>query len=318
MEANERNSLRRHYGRLGFALLAYYLVASAAQFAVHYGTLAWAPAVADTGWYLPALAFIPMYCIGFPVFLLLLPKAPPRELLPEKSGLPVKEFFLLLLMCFGVLYPCNLLGRGLDWAVRSLLHSSGEASALEALAGGSETWAFVLAAVVLGPVMEELTFRKLLMDRMRTIDKPSALVYSALAFGLFHANLIQFFYAFGVGLLFGAVYLRTGKVRYTVALHMLVNFFGSAASLFLLEHLDLSDPFRSLLPALGLILYGLAVAAAAVAGIVMLIRHRRMLRVGDGEDRLSAGSRFSLVFARPGWILYVLCILVMAAMNYLL
>lgn len=318
MEANERYSLRRHYGRLGFALLAYYLVAAAAQFAVHYGILAWAPAIADTGWYLPALAFLPMYCIAFPGFLLLLPKAPPRELLPEKSGLPVKGFFLLLLMCFGILYPCNLLGRGLDWVVRSLLHRAGEATALDALAGGSETWAFVLAAVILGPIMEELTFRKLLIDRMRTIDKPSALLYSALAFGLFHANLVQFFYAFGVGLLFGAVYLRTGKVRYTIGLHMLVNFFGSAASLFLLEHVDLSDPFRSLLPALGLIVYGLAIAAAAIAGIVMLVKHRRMLHVGDGEDRLGPGSRFSLVFARPGWVLYVLCILVMTAVNYLL
>ncbi len=319
MDPRYRSGLRRHYGRIAFALLAYYLITAAAQFAAQYSVLAWAPDWAESGWFLPALALVPMYCIGFPVFLLLLPKAPPRELLPERRSLPAREFFVVLLMCFGVLYPGNLLGQGLDWLIRRLLGRSGGLNALENLAGNSSTWAYVLAVVVLAPILEELTFRRLLLDRMRTVDKPSALVFSALAFALFHSNLIQFFYAFGVGLIFGCIYIRTGRVRYSMILHVLVNFFGSLAAFFLPEGgAELTKPLENLVLFLCLGVYALLLLAACVAGIVMFFRRRRSLRVADGADLLSPGSRFALVFCRPAWLLYCLAVLTVMAVNYLL
>ena len=322
MTPEYRLTLRKHYGRLSLALLVYYVVTAAAQFAAQYAALAWAPAWTESGWFAPALAFVPMYCIGFPVFLWLLPKAPPRELLPEKQRVPGRELFPILLMCLGVLYPGNLLGQGADWLLRKLFHTAGGGNSLEALANSSSTWAFFLVAVVLAPVMEELTFRKLLLDRMRTIDKPSALFFTALVFGLFHSNIVQFFYAFGVGIIFGCIYLRTGRIGYSMALHVVINFFGSAATLFLMGDLDLTnlDPavlMEHLLPLLGLGAYAMVLIAGSIAGIVLLIRHRRSLRVADGEDRLAAGSRFTLVFCRPGWLLYCLAALAMIVFSYL-
>ena len=59
----------------------------------------------------------------------------------------------------------------------------------------------LLGACILGPVCEELLFRGLLAGRLaRYGQKPAALV-SALLFGLYHANVSQFFYAFALGLL---------------------------------------------------------------------------------------------------------------------
>ena len=316
-----RLTLRRHYGRLSMALLAYYIVTAAAQFAVQYAVLAWAPGWASAGWFAPALAFVPMYGIGFPVFLWLLPKAPPRELLPPKLSIPGRELLPLLLMCLGVLYPGNLLGQGVDWLLRRLAPAGG-GNSLEVMLSQSDRWAFFLVAVVLAPVMEELTFRKLLLDRMRTIDKPSALFFTALAFGLFHSNVVQFFYAFAVGLIFGCIYMRTGRIVYSMGLHVLINFFGSAAALFLLGDLDLTnlDPaalMEHLLPLLGLGVYAMVLIAGSIAGIVLLIRHRRSLRVADGGDMLQPGGRFTVVFCRPGWILYCLAVLTMMVISYL-
>ena len=315
-------TLRRHYGRLGLALLAYYVVTAAAQFACQYAVLAWAPQWAESGWFTPALAFLPMYCIGFPIFLWMLPKAPPKELLPEKRTIPGRELLPILLMCLGVLYPGNLLGQGLDWAARRLFRSASGGSALDVLISDSSTWAILLVAVVLAPVMEELTFRKLLLDRMRTIDKPSALFFTALAFGLFHSNVVQFFYAFGVGIIFGCIYLRTGRILYSMVLHVLINFLGSAAALFLMGDLDLTnlDPaalMEHLLPLLGLGIYVMVLMAGCIAGIVLLIRHRRSLRVADEGDQLRPGSRFAMVFCRPGWLLYCLAVLGMILFSYL-
>ncbi len=315
-------TLRRHYGRLGLALMAYYIVTAAAQFAAQYAALAWVPQWAEAGWFLPALSFLPMYCIGFPIFLWLLPKAPPRELMPEKRAIPGRELLPILLMCLGVLYPGNLLGQGVDWLLRRAFRSASGGNPLDVLIGDSSTWAIFVLAVVLAPIMEELTFRKLLLDRMRTIDKPSALVFTALAFGLFHSNVVQFFYAFGVGIIFGCIYLRTGRILYSMVLHVVVNFLGSAAALFLMGNLDLTnlDPaalMEHLLPLLGLGVYALVLIAGSIAGIVLLIRHRRSLRVADGSDSLQPGSRFSLVFCRPGWLLYCLAALVMIVVSYL-
>ena len=64
----------------------------------------------------------------------------------------------------------------------------------------------LLGACILGPVCEELLFRGLLAGRLaRYGQKPAALV-SALLFGLYHANVSQFFYAFALGLLLAYAY----------------------------------------------------------------------------------------------------------------
>ena len=314
MVSDYRRSLRKHYSRLGLALFLYMLVTVAAEYLMQALVLRFCPAFQDSGWYLVALSFVPMYLVGFPVFLTALPPAAPKELLPPKQKLPAKLFFPLLLMCFGFLYPGNLIGQAMNEGLSFFLHSTG-GSALEVLAEGSDLLPYGLVAVVLGPIMEEITFRRLLLDRMRTIDKPAAVFFSALAFGLFHGNVVQFFYAFGVGLLFGVIYLRTGRLQYSIVLHMLVNFFGSMVTMLLLPKIDLLHPLDALAPLLALGGYAMLLMTAAIAGVVLLIRHRKQLYVGDGYDRLP-GMRFSTVFCTWGFGLYLLASLAVCAMAY--
>lgn len=315
MVPDYRRSLKRHYSRLGLALFLYMLATVAAEYAMQFLVASFWPAFPDSGWYLVTLSFIPMYLIGFPVFLTALPPAAPKELRPPKQKLPGKLFFPLLLMCFGFLYPGNLIGQGLNEGLSFLLSSSG-GNSLEVLTSGSDLLPYSIVAVVLGPLMEEITFRKLLLDRMRTIDKPAAVFFSALAFGLFHGNVVQFFYAFGVGLLFGVIYIRTGKLWYSVALHMLVNFFGSVVTMFLLPRIDMLHPLDALAPLLALAGYAMLLMTAAIAGVVLLIKHRKKLYVGDEYDRLK-GIRFSTVFCNGGFLLYLLVSLAVFAMAYL-
>lgn len=316
MNADHRRSLRRHWSRLGLALFLYMAVTVAAEYGMQLLVVRFWPEFQDSGWYLVTLSFVPMYLIGFPVFLWVLPPAAPKELRPPKQKLPGKYLFALLLMCFGFLYPGNLIGQGLNEGLNLLLHSGGSGNALEVLAGESDLLPYSIVAVVLGPLMEEITFRKLLMDRMRTIDKPAAVFFSALAFGLFHGNVVQFFYAFGVGLLFGVIYVRTGKLWYSVVLHMAVNFLGSVVTMLLLPKIDMLHPLDALLPLLALAGYAMLLMTAAVAGVVLLIKHRKKLYVGDGYDRLK-GARFSTAFCTGGFLLYLLSSLAVCAMAYI-
>ena len=96
-------------------------------------------------------------------------------------------------------------------------------------------WAVILSAVILAPIMEELIFRKLVLDRLAGYGPAVAMSVSALVFGLAHGNFYQFFYAFLLGLIFAYIYLRTGKVRYSMMLHMMVNFCGSVIPILIMR-----------------------------------------------------------------------------------
>ncbi len=77
--------------------------------------------------------------------------------------------------------------------------------------------------VLLAPILEEIIFRKILIDRTVT-DKPVIAVFvSALLFGLIHCNIYQFFYATFIGFVLGIVYVKSGKLSYTIFLHSSFN-----------------------------------------------------------------------------------------------
>ena len=319
METPVSPVLRRHYSRIALACFVFMAAAVLSQSLAGMLLGLLAPALLGRGWFVIALSFVCMYLVGFPLFLLLLPAAPAQ--LPEKRDLGGPgELFVCLLMCMGILYPCNLLGQGITRLLGGLLGGTG-ANPLDQVLERMELWAVTLFVVLLAPIMEELIFRKLLLDRMRTIDKPTAVLFSAMAFGLFHGNLSQFFYAFGAGLLFGSIYVRTGRLRYTVVLHVLVNAVGSLVPMALLG--DGEPPSLEELLAggeeampelvgrmssfLGLGLFGLLIFCGTVAGIVLLIRRFPRLRQRTPEDRLpEPGTAFRTIFLSGGFAAFLL------------
>ena len=122
------------------------------------------------------------------------------------------------------------------------------------------------------------------------------MLVSALIFGLFHGNLSQFFYAVGLGLVFGYVYLRTRQLRWSILLHMIVNFLGSVLAPALV-----AAPNGTFT-----ILYGIALLAASIAGLVLLIWNAQRLRFDPAPEELPQGSRFSTAFLNAGMIIFVL------------
>lgn len=84
---------------------------------------------------------------------------------------------------------------------------------------------FVLAVVFVAPLAEECLFRGVLLPWLASWMKPwPAIVVSAVVFGVGHLRygvgfLLPLFY----GVVFAWLRLRTGKLRSSVALHMLIN-----------------------------------------------------------------------------------------------
>lgn len=84
------------------------------------------------------------------------------------------------------------------------------------------------AIAILGPVLEEIVFRRVIVDELWTRwGKPwLAILFSAFLFGLVHFNPAQSMFAFMIGILFGWVYVRTGSMMPGLVAHMINNTLG--------------------------------------------------------------------------------------------
>lgn len=122
----------------------------------------------------------------------------------------------------------------------------------------------VLLMCVVGPVTEELVFRRgILLGLLKNGIRPTwALALSALLFALVHGNLAQGVVALIVGLFLGQAFLHTGNLRLSVPLHIANNTLAVALMFFpsleaLLEAIPaaVSAPVGVLVAALGSALF---------------------------------------------------------------
>lgn len=279
-----------------------------------------APEAGVGSWQFWAASFIPMYCVAVPACIAMMRRVPSRA--PETHRLGCGRFWVCLLMCIGIMYTGNLIGVCLMNLVGALRGAPVDSS-LDLMLENSSLFMNFLVTVLLAPAIEELLFRKLLIDRTRQFGEGLAVVLSGVLFGLFHGNFYQFFYACGLGFLLAYLYVRTGRLRYPVALHMIINFMGAVIAPLVLrvtERLDLEDPAAVLqvLPQmLWVSLYGFAILGSAVAGVVLVIVNIKKFRVGAGECPLPRGHRFGTVFGNVGMILFLVSIVCMFVFNFI-
>ena len=82
----------------------------------------------------------------------------------------------------------------------------------------------IVSAVIAAPILEELFFRGMIYKRLRVmINVKAAVVISALFFGAFHGNLVQFVYAFIIGLMLAYVYEKFKTIWAPVIFHIGAN-----------------------------------------------------------------------------------------------
>ncbi len=262
-------------------------------------------------WLMWVLLFVPIYVVGFPVGLKVIKHMPVDQ--KEQVRLRPGEFFAILLMCFPVMYVGNVVGNVLS----ALLSGGAAENGLVTLATDSSLLK-VLVMVVLAPLMEEYVFRKQLMDRCVRYGEKTAVVFSAITFGLFHMNLFQFFYAFGLGLIFAYVYLKTRRLRYSVAMHMVVNFMGSVAGPWVVSQLDFEAlanlstqtldeaTLMAILPGLLLYLgYTFLQLILVIVGLILILLRRKDVQFAPAAEELPREERTRVVYGNAGVVVFV-------------
>ncbi len=309
---------RRRFSRLGMGMFAVLAVTSALQVALSLGVGALWPDDDWPEWALWLSTFAPMYLMGVPIGLFIMRKVPAVP--PEVKKITVRRAGAVVLISIFLMYAGNILGTGILALLQSLFGTAAENPVASYVMEGS-LWARILVMVVLAPIIEEYLCRKTLIDRMRPYGEKLAVVASALIFGLFHGNLSQFFYAFFLGLLFGCVYEKTGRLRWTACLHMFINFMGGVAAPAVLKYagadmLDGSGVDALLSPgAIVLVTYVLTMFALALGGLVALIAVSRQVRFGPAALELPRGTRFRTAAWNPGMVLFFLGCLALTALS---
>ena len=269
-------------------------------------------------WLELTLANGPLYVIAMPIAWLILRKLP---VLPTKRfSLGARRFWSLLIMCIPIMYAGSLIGNLLSAAL-----SKGESvNQIAELVNNSDPLTSIVFMVIVAPIFEEWMFRKQVIDHIRQYGEKPAILLSALTFGLFHLNLFQFFYAFGLGLVFGYVYVRTSRLRYSVAMHMIVNLNGAVIAPWIfstineqtLKALESDSPEQVEMAlqqgAGGLILYGvyaLIMAVLIIVGVILLIQRRKSIEFYVTPEELPRGLHTRTALLNPGVMVFmVVCV----------
>ena len=273
---------------------------------------------------------VPLYLSAMPIAVMLMGKSTVIE--TRKFDMKPGLFFKLLLMCLPMMWAGSVFGSML-----SMVLSNGEATDRVAdLAMQTNIWNVVFLVIV-GPIFEEWLFRKQLIDHTRKYGEKTAILLSGLAFGLFHMNLFQFFYAFLLGLMFGYVYTRTSKLRYSTAMHMIINFNGGVLAPWVLTRVDL-DQLEKVSEAAEngnaaameqwasqnveglaiMLVYFVLYGAVILAGFVLLIRNFKKFEFYTAPEELPRGTRAKTVCGNVGMIMFIMVTCMLTAVNLLM
>lgn len=175
---------------------------------------------------------ISIYCIGFPLIWLITRNIPGRKL--EKQSLSFKMFMLYLLMTFGCEYIGNMVGLPLH-LVCSLPSGMGGMTGLFQIMFNVNPIVTFIVTSICAPIFEELICRKIVVDKLSAENEYVAIVTSGLIFAILHGNFQQGAFTFLVGCLWAYIYLRTGRIIYTMCLHSIMNTATSAVTVPLLR-----------------------------------------------------------------------------------
>lgn len=169
-----------------------------------------------------------MYVICFPIYCVTMRKFPKAE--REKSTISLGEYISLSAICLTLVQ----LGAIVSMFAKEYLSSAFvlpyDIKMTSSLLQAGEVIPTVVFTIILAPIFEEFIFRKLLIDRLSVYGDRLAVIVSSVAFGLFHGNITQLFFAILAGFVLGHVYTKTRRVIYSIGIHMLVNFLGTMPS----------------------------------------------------------------------------------------
>ena len=157
------------------------------------GVFRWFSWLFDSPWTAVLVKYLFVIGGAYPIIALLLCRIPKFK--GKLQPLSLAAFLLCLIAAMGTGNVFNLLGN-----LVNAFFSAFNGRTIEEMNPAAEmmmdmTPSMVIYACFLGPFMEELLFRGMILKRARRFGDRTAVAFTAVLFGLMHGNLLQFFYA---------------------------------------------------------------------------------------------------------------------------
>lgn len=165
------------------------------------------------------ISALPMLVFCYPLIFLLTKKIPSHA--PEKKTFKASQWIMFFIITVSAMCIGNYISSFLAAILTSGQAQNGLVSTLVSM-----EIVPIIYTVIIAPIVEELFFRKLLLDKLSGYGEKWAIIFGALCFAMFHTNLYQFIYTFGMGLIFGYVYIKSGKIIHTIIMHSGINIIG--------------------------------------------------------------------------------------------
>lgn len=238
---------------------------------------------------------------------------------PAASKISAKNFIMLLCVCFPIGAVGNIIGN--TWlAIWNAITGSNVTNQLTEIMLSLPPWQVALCTGLLAPILEELFFRKLLIDRLYRHGELAAILTSAVFFGLIHQNFSQFFYAFGVGVILGYLYCKTRSYIAVTLAHVIFNMImgvipailSPKVILFLVAIQEMSeDALVEALPSIAseygialacYLLYLLVMGALNIAGVIILLANLKKIRIEQNATDVPAVEKRKAILTNPGCI----------------
>lgn len=318
-------SNKKLFSQIGLRLFFGTLIIYAVQI-LSYAIAGNVPAIAVNGDLSFLVGMLPMYIIAFPIIFLLFKKVPVK-ITGEKKKMGPLHLILAFIICYSGTYLCNMVALLLTTIIGALKQSQVE-NVMVNVTSSISLPVNLFIVVICAPIMEELLFRKTLIDRTAQFGEGIAIVFSGLVFGLFHGNLVQFGYAFLLGVFFGFIYIKTKNIVYPIILHMITNFFGSFLGSIIMDLSGLSnmpadvtetEAVAMMLENLGgfaiYMCYALFLIILVITGIVLFVKNRKKFVLLPGEVTIEKGTRFQTMILNAGMILYCIFWIAMIVMQ---
>ena len=267
MELKTKVNDKKVFAKIGLAILVCMIVVNVIQTIYYSAINVIRPSLLEQPWVNYIAIAISFYFIGFPIFYVMVRKLPDGEKKESKS-LSVGKMILLFFMSYAILYVVNFLTTILLMIIAAIKGSEIMNQIANVVGTSNWIWSLIFAGI-LSPIVEEMLFRGIMLNKIRMYGDKVAIITTAIMFGLFHANFSQFFYAVGLGVIFAYVTLKTGTIKYSIILHIIVNMMGSVI-------LPAVIGDGSNIVAVGCV--GLALLAIVIVGLVLLIKNRKKLK----------------------------------------
>lgn len=261
-----------------------------------------------------------LYVLGMLILPIGFQKAKVPIIVPEKKRMTAGAFCKALCMSYSLLIITNLIGTLITTMI-GVLKGSPIINPVEEIALNMDLPFLIIFTVIGAPIFEELFFRKFLVDRTAQYGEGVSVVISGFMFGMFHGNLSQFPYAFALGAFFAYIYIRTGRIGYTILMHAVINFVGSIVGSLILKNIDLSiyegilnstsieEIFAALTMdnitgVLVLLIYEMLIMTFVVIGIILWILEFKKFFFKPAEQDIPKGRCFEASICNKGMLVY--------------